>query len=197
MSLADVKYLPETPAHDPEIEAINDEAFGPGRFVLAAYKIREAGGHDRSMSFVAVKDETVIASVRMTRVAAGAGRAMMLGPLAVRPAFKNLGIGRRLVAIALEAGAPAVMLVGDEPYYGPLGFKRFPRGQITMPRPVDLDRLLHHEIRPGAVARFVGEVCHADTARVADLAQVAVRASAIPQSSIDPVIQVAPQQRAS
>ncbi|RUY45105.1 GNAT family N-acetyltransferase, partial [Mesorhizobium sp. M7A.F.Ca.CA.002.07.1.1] len=28
MSLADVKYLPETPAHDPEIEAINDEAFG-------------------------------------------------------------------------------------------------------------------------------------------------------------------------
>ena len=27
-----------------EIEAINDEAFGPGRFVLAAYKIREAGG---------------------------------------------------------------------------------------------------------------------------------------------------------
>ncbi|TIQ93066.1 MAG: GNAT family N-acetyltransferase, partial [Mesorhizobium sp.] len=29
MSLADVKYLPETPAHDLEIEAINDEAFGP------------------------------------------------------------------------------------------------------------------------------------------------------------------------
>ncbi|RWF64467.1 MAG: GNAT family N-acetyltransferase, partial [Mesorhizobium sp.] len=26
MSLADVKYLPENPAHDPEIEAINDEA---------------------------------------------------------------------------------------------------------------------------------------------------------------------------
>ncbi|WFP78575.1 N-acetyltransferase [Mesorhizobium sp. WSM4906] len=201
MSLADVKYLPETPAHDAEIEAINDEAFGPGRFVLAAYKIRESGGHDRSMSFVAVKDDTVIASVRMTRVAAGAGRAMMLGPLAVRPAFKNLGIGRRLVAIALEAaakaGAPAVMLVGDEPYYGPLGFKRFPRGQIIMPRPVDLDRLLHHEIKPGAVARFVGEVCHADTARVADLAAAAVRAPANPQVSIDPVIQVAPQQRAS
>lgn len=201
MSLADVTYLPETPAHDPEIEAINDEAFGPGRFVLAAYKIREAGGHDRSMSFVAVKDETVIASVRMTRVAAGAGRALMLGPLAVRPSFKNLGIGRRLVAIALEAAAkaaaPAVMLVGDEPYYGPLGFKRFPRGQITMPRPVDLDRLLHHEIRPGAVARFVGEVCHADTARVADLASAVVRASVNPQPSIDAVIQVAPQQRAS
>jgi predicted N-acetyltransferase YhbS len=172
MSLADVKYLPETPAHDLQIEAINDEAFGPGRFVLAAYKIREAGGHERSLSFVAVDGDLVVASVRMTRVAAGAGRALMLGPLAVRPAFKNLGIGRRLVAIALEAaakaGAPAVILVGDEPYYGPLGFKRIPRGQISMPRPVDLDRLLSHEIAPGAVARLSGEVCHADQARVAD-----------------------------
>ncbi len=169
--LADVLYLPEDPAHDPEIEAINDEAFGPGRFVLAAYKIRESGGHDRSMSFVAVKDGTVIASVRMTRIAAGAGRAIMLGPLAVRPAYKNLGIGRRLVAIALEAaakaGAPAVMLVGDEPYYGPLGFKKIPRGQLAMPRPVDFDRLLAHEIVPGAVARLTDEVCHASQARVA------------------------------
>ena len=172
MSLADVKYLPETPAHDLQIEAINDEAFGPGRFVLAAYKIREAGGHERSLSFVAVDGDLVVASVRMTRIAAGAGRALMLGPLAVRPAFKNLGIGRRLVAIVLEAaakaGAPAVMLVGDEPYYGPLGFKRIPRGQISMPRPVDLDRLLSHEIAPGAVARLSGEVCHADQARIAD-----------------------------
>jgi predicted N-acetyltransferase YhbS len=172
MSLADVKYLPETPAHDAEIEAINDEAFGPGRFVLAAYKIREGGPHERALSFVAVHGDAVVASVRMTRIAAGGGRALMLGPLAVRPAFKNVGIGRRLVAIALEAaakaGVPAVMLVGDEPYYGPLGFKRIPRGQISMPRPVDFDRLLSHEIAAGAVARLVGEVCHADQARIAE-----------------------------
>jgi predicted N-acetyltransferase YhbS len=172
MSLADVKYLLETPAHDIQIETINDEAFGPGRFVLAAYKIREAGGHERALSFVAVDGDLVVASVRMTRIAAGAGRALMLGPLAVRPAFKNLGIGRRLVAIALEAaakaGAPAVILVGDEPYYGPLGFKRIPRGQISMPRPVDLDRLLSHEITSGAVAKLTGEVCHASQVKVTE-----------------------------
>jgi predicted N-acetyltransferase YhbS len=171
MSLADVTYLPETPAHEPEIDSINEEAFGPGRFARAAYKIREGGPHERSLSFVAVKADTVIASVRMTRIAAGAGRALMLGPLAVRPAFKNLGIGRRLVAMALEAaakaGAPAVILVGDEPYYGPLGFRRIPRGQISMPRPVDLDRLLSHEITPGSVAKLSGEVHHADLAKVA------------------------------
>ncbi len=86
----------------------------------------------------------------MTRVAAGEGRALLLGPLAVRPDYKNLGIGRKLVRIAVEAaekaGAAAVMLVGDEPYYGPLGFRRVPRGQLSMPRPVDLDRILAVEL---------------------------------------------------
>lgn len=166
MSLADVTYLPETPAHDPEIESINEEAFGPGRFARAAYKIREGGPHERDLSFVAAHAGTVIASVRMTRIAAGTGRGLLLGPLAVRPAFKNLGIGRKLVAMALEAAArtgwPCVVLVGDEPYYGPLGFKRIPRGQVSMPRPVDLDRLLAHEIEPGAVVKLTGMVRHAD-----------------------------------
>jgi predicted N-acetyltransferase YhbS len=164
---ADVTYLPEDPAHDAEIEHINEEAFGPGRFARAAYRIREGGPHERELSFVAVIDAAVVASVRMTRITAGEGSGLLLGPLAVRPAFKNLGIGRRLVAMALEAaakaGAAAVLLVGDEPYYGPLGFKRIPRGQVAMPRPVDLDRILAVEIEPGALARFAGEVRHADS----------------------------------
>ncbi|MBE1208218.1 GNAT family N-acetyltransferase [Aminobacter carboxidus] len=169
MTLADVTYMPEAPAHDLEIDEINAEAFGPGRFTRAAYKIREGGPHDRSLSFVAMHDGQVIASVRMTPIAAGAGRAQMLGPLAVRPDFKNMGIGRKLVAMALAAAnksrEPAVILVGDEPYYGPLGFARIPRGQIEMPRPVDLNRLLAHEIVPGAVAELSGEVCHANLAK--------------------------------
>lgn len=111
----------------------------------------------------------VIASVRMTPIAAGKGRSLMLGPLAVRPAHKNLGIGRHLVAMALEAarnaGWQSVLLVGDEPYYGPLGFTRIPYGQISMPRPVDRKRLLIHEIVPGAVTSLTGEVTHAALAR--------------------------------
>jgi len=172
MNAADFTYLPETSTYDAEIDHINEEAFGPGRFARAAYKIREGGPHERDLSFVAVHAGKVIASVRMTRIAAGAGRALMLGPLAVRPAFKNLGIGRRLVVMALDAAAqaeaPAVLLVGDEPYYGPLGFKRVPRGQVSMPRPVDLDRILAVEILPGAVGELRGEVCHADLATVAE-----------------------------
>lgn len=165
----DILYLPEEPAHDDAIESINAEAFGPGRFTKAAYRIREDGPHDRSLSFVALRGDQVVASVRMTPIVAGEGRGMLLGPLAVRPAHKNLGIGRKLVAVAVEAAAKAgcgvVVLVGDGPYYGPLGFSRIPPGQVTMPRPVDLNRLLAHEIAPGALARMTGEVGHAVRAK--------------------------------
>lgn len=164
----DVLYLPEEPAHDAEIEAINAEAFGPGRFAKAAYKIREGGPHDRNLSFVGMRNGVVVASVRLTSVAIGNGRALLLGPLAVRPAHKNLGIGRKLITIALKAAADhghsAVILVGDEPYYGPAGFKMVPQGQITMPRPVDPRRLLVHEITPDALADLKGEMKHIDLA---------------------------------
>lgn len=161
-----IAYLAELSAHDAEIEDINDQAFGPGRFARAAYKIREGGSHDRKLSFVAMAGEHVVGSVRMTPIAAGEGRGHMLGPLAVRPAFKSAGIGRTLVALALDAarksGSPLVMLVGDAPYYGPLGFQRVPSNQVAMPRPVDPQRLLVCEMVPGSLGRLKGPLDHAD-----------------------------------
>jgi predicted N-acetyltransferase YhbS len=165
MSAAPISYLPERPEDEAAIEAINQDAFGPGRFARAAFRIREGGPHDRRLSFVALSDGAVVGSVRQTWIAAGRGRAVLLGPLAVRPAFKNRGIGRELVRIALsaarDAGAPMVLLVGDEPYYGPLGFQVFPRGQARMPRPVDPERLLVALFDPAVLDAFAGEVVHA------------------------------------
>jgi len=170
MTSSRIDYAPELDTHDAEIETLNAEAFGPGRFARAAYRIREGGPHERALSFVALRDGTVVASVRLTRIAAGDVRALLLGPLAVRPSFKNQGIGRQLVRLAVEAaergGAEAVLLVGDHSYYGPLGFARIPRGQISMPRPVDLDRLLAAELVPGSIARLRGEVAHAGRGRL-------------------------------
>ena len=170
MSFSEFTFTQETPAHDAEIEAINAEAFGPGRFVKSSYKIREGGPHDRAMSYVVLKDGHVVASVRMTPIAAGQGRAMLLGPLAVKPEFKNQGLGKALVRIALEAaataGAGVTMLVGDAPYYEPLGFRRIPYGQIEMPRPTDPNRMLAVEHVPGALSLMRGLVTHAALAAV-------------------------------
>ncbi|MBO6901126.1 MAG: N-acetyltransferase [Rhizobiaceae bacterium] len=169
MSTTEIVYLPEDPAHDPAIEEINAEAFGPGRYTRAAYRIREGGPHDMALSFVAVTSAgEIVGSVRMTHVSAGAGAALLLGPLAVRPAHKNVGIGRKLVQLAIEAakeaGQSAVLLVGDAPYYGPLGFATLPHGQILMPGPVDPHRLLGHEMTEGALAALKGPLVHRNLA---------------------------------
>lgn len=166
MSDTAFSYEPEDPAHDTDIEAINAEAFGPGRFARAAYRIREKGPHERALSFVALNDGAVVGSVRLTRILIGDRPALLLGPLAVRPAFKNKGAGRRLVAIALEeaarAGAGAVLLVGDHPYYGPLGFEVLRPGPVEMPGPVEPQRLLIACLNGSSPADYRGAVAHAD-----------------------------------
>jgi predicted N-acetyltransferase YhbS len=158
-------YVQETPLNDGAIEEINAEAFGPGRFARAAYRIREGGPHERDLSFVALAGGAVIASVRMTRVKIGAADALLLGPLAVTPSWKNQGIGRHILKMSLEAarerGHSLVVLVGDEPYYGPLGFQCVPDGQVSFPAPVDQKRILACQLSEGALLAAIGEVRHA------------------------------------
>ncbi|OLP57282.1 GNAT family N-acetyltransferase [Rhizobium rhizosphaerae] len=156
----DLVYLTEDATHSDAIDLINREAFGPGRFTRAAARIREQGPHDRSLSFVCADDGETIASVRMTPVMAGTVRGHLLGPLAVRPSHKNKGIGRELVRIAVEAarrkGSEAVFLVGDPPYYGPLGFEPVAYGVLEFPGPVDAARILVAPLADNVHARLPG-----------------------------------------
>ena len=64
-------YLNETAAHGEIIQIINEEAFGPGRHVRAAERVREQGPHDPQLSFVASVDDEIVGSVRLTPVMAG------------------------------------------------------------------------------------------------------------------------------
>jgi predicted N-acetyltransferase YhbS len=147
----------------PAILKLNAEVFGPGRFTRTAYRIREGTPPVSPYCRVAVLGDRLIAALRMTEVAIGGGtRSLLLGPLAVDPEFKGQGYGRRLVAEVVETakadGFALVVLVGDEPYYGRLGFVRVPPGQITLPGPVDPMRLLAAECAPGALASARGMV---------------------------------------
>ncbi len=158
----DLVYLTEDASHDEVIELINEEAFGPGRHTRAAARIREEGAHDRTLSFVCADDGETIGSVRMTAVMAGDVKGHLLGPLAVRPSHKNRGIGRELVRIAIDAakrkGSEAVILVGDAPYYGPLGFEKVAYNALQFPGPVDPNRVLVVPLRPDVHSRLKGRI---------------------------------------
>lgn len=168
MQQLELTYAQENPAHDIEIEAINAQAFGPGRFTRAAHFIREGGPHALELSFVSLMGGIVVASVRQTPVMIGNTPALLLGPLAVRPEWKKRGIGGTLMRMALDAAQKAghalVILVGDEPYYGPFGFHIVPIGSMIMPAPVDPRRMLACELVSGALHGVSGTVRHANKA---------------------------------
>jgi predicted N-acetyltransferase YhbS len=144
-----------------DIRALHARAFGPGRFARTAYRLREGIAEFSPFCRVCRIDGQLAAAVRFTPILIGGkGAALLLGPLAVDPAFANQGHGRGLVATALEAarnaGIALVVLVCDEPYYAKLGFRPAPHGQITLPGPVDPDRLLAVELAPSALSSFSG-----------------------------------------
>jgi predicted N-acetyltransferase YhbS len=152
----------ELPPDDAGIKALQHEAFGPGAYARAAFRVREQAPHDRSLSFLTELNGVLVGSVRQTWIDVGGARGLLLGPLVVDPPYKGLGYGKALmrhaVAKAAEAGAPFILLVGDEPYYWPFGFKQLPPGRVQMPGPVDPARFLAAELKPGAVAALSGMV---------------------------------------
>ncbi len=155
MTSAPFTYRLEQPGDIPTIEALHESLFGPERFTRAAYVLRDGVPPDPSLSFVATRDGRFAASVRMTPISIGGRPALLLGPLVVDPAFKGQGAGRTLVrmtcAEARRQGHKAVMLVGDLPYYGPLGFTFLGRDVITLPAWVDPDRVLVAGLAEGAL----------------------------------------------
>ena len=152
----------ETPGDAEAIDRLHERTFGPGRFARTAFRIREGRGHVLDLSFTARIGTLLVGSVRLTPICFGEVPALLLGPLTVEPPFRSHGIGRALIAHALEEakakGHKLVVLVGDEPIYARSGFKKIPKGQVKMPGPVDPARLLVAELSPGAFDGVAGMI---------------------------------------
>lgn len=154
--------LAETPNDAQAIERLHERTFGPGRYVLSAYRIREQVGHILDLSFTARIGTLMVGSVRLLPICVGDTPALLLGPLTVEPPFRDRGVGRALIERALKdskaKGHRLVLLVGDESYYSRVGFKRIAKGQATMPGPVDPARLLVCELADGAFDGVTGAI---------------------------------------
>jgi len=157
-----ITILPEAADDHGAIERLHERTFGPGRYARTAFRIREGASHRFDLSFTARIGTLLVGSVRLTPVRIGGAPALLLGPLTVEPPFRGRGIAKALVARALEEarkqGHKLVVLVGDEPYYGPLGFRRIPKGRAKMPGPVDPGRLLVAELAEGAFEGVSGDI---------------------------------------
>ena len=162
MSDLTLTILPETANDAQVIERLHQRTFGPGRFVLSSYRLREHVDHLLDLSFTAHIGTLLVGSVRQLPVAIGETRALLLGPLTVEPPFRKRGVGRalldRALADAKAKGHRLVLLIGDEAYYSRVGFKRVPKGRVIMPGPVDTNRILVAELVEGAFEGVSGAV---------------------------------------
>src|SRR6201992_4126336 len=156
MSDLSLTILPETANDAMPIESLHERTFGPGRFALSAYRLREHVDHRLDLSFTARIGTLLVGSIRQLPICIGDTPALLLGPLTVEPPFRGRGIGRALLDRALKdakaRGHRLVVLVADEAYYSRVGFKTIPEGRASMPGPVDYNRLLVAELVGDAFA---------------------------------------------
>ncbi|HTX48045.1 MAG TPA: N-acetyltransferase [Caulobacteraceae bacterium] len=162
VSTVDELLAPETPTDAAVAEGLIARAFGPGRFAKAVERLRERGRLDRETSFIAWRGEEAVGCVRLWPVSIGGKPGLLLGPIAVDDSCRRQGVGADLVTRACEAAAAAgwayVVLVGDKPFFGPLGFSAAPARDVRLPGPVDQTRVMVRALVPGGDDNLAGPV---------------------------------------
>jgi len=143
--------IPDTETSLEEIERLLDAAFGPDRRARTAYRFREGVAPVAGLGFVARHDDALTGSIRFwpLRMEAADGAvqpALLLGPLAVAPERRGLGLGMALLqrglAEAAAQGHERIFLIGDAAYYARAGFRPVLPAQCRMPGPVEPERVL-------------------------------------------------------
>lgn len=141
-------------------ERLLDAAMGPNRGKKSSEKLRHGFLPADGLAFVA-RDASghVIGTVRLWNIHAGIGLdgapidALLLGLLAVDPAYEGKGVGgalmRSAISEARRLGHGAVLLVGDASYYERFGFFADKTSTLMMPGPFERSRFLALELEEG------------------------------------------------
>ncbi|KRQ06445.1 GNAT family N-acetyltransferase [Bradyrhizobium sp. DASA03076] len=136
-------------------EALLDACFGEDRHDRTCQRLRDGRAPAAGLALAAVREGKLVGTVRLWHVSAAGRPALVLGPLAVDPACRELGIGAALMQQALAAararGHDAVILLGDAPYYARFGFSAEKTGALLLPGPFERDRLLAIEFTDGVL----------------------------------------------
>ncbi|WP_282603405.1 N-acetyltransferase [Paracoccus sp. PARArs4] len=158
---------PETPADTPEVEALYDLCFAPGRTALSSYRLRDGVAPVAPLCLALRGDgDALLAAIRFWPVRVAGRKVLLLGPIAVHPTAQGEGLGAILMRDSLERarqmGFGRVLLVGDAPYYSRFGFAKL--DEVVMPPPTNPDRVLGLELRPGAWVGVTGQVTRDEAA---------------------------------
>lgn len=144
-----------------EMQNLFEKHLGPGRFARTAYRVREQATAKKLEGINVFDKDKLVGTVSITPLLIAKDTlAYLLGPLLIDKSHRSKGLGQELIKDAIELAknnkAKAILLVGDIAYYKKAGFKQIPMSQITLPGPVDPQRLLIFEISEGALETLKG-----------------------------------------
>jgi predicted N-acetyltransferase YhbS len=143
-------------------ESLLDVCFGASRHARTCQRLRDGRVPAEGLAFSVLAQGRLVGTIRLWHVDAGGRAALMLGPLAVDPAFRAFGIGAELmthaIARAAALGHGAIVLLGDAPYYARFGFTPEGMSELALPGPFERDRLLGLVLRPGALDGAAGVI---------------------------------------
>ena len=133
------------------VDHLLDRAFGADRHGRTAYRLRAGTSAIAPLCFVAeAGNGDLLGSIECWPVALVSDDLTidltLLGPLGVDPAHQGIGVGRALLRASTEAadaaGRGLMMLIGDEDYYAPFGFRAGLAPDWALPGPFERARLL-------------------------------------------------------
>ncbi len=160
--------IDEQPQDAAQIEALLETSFGIDRQNKTVYRFRQGVEPVAGLSLVArAENEDFRGTLRFWPVVITDGqklpvKVLLLGPIAVDGGLRKTGVGTLLMveglARAKAQGWPAVLLVGDEPYYSRFGFQRALTLGLSLPGPVDESRFLGLEFQEGLLSGATGMV---------------------------------------
>jgi predicted N-acetyltransferase YhbS len=136
-------------------EALLDACFGLNRHTRTCQRLRDGRAPAEGLALSVVRQGRLVGTVRLWHVSAGGKPALMLGPIAVDPSCRKLGVGAALMDHALSAatarGHGAVILLGDAAYYARFGFSALKTAKLSLPGPFERERLLGLELHESAL----------------------------------------------
>jgi predicted N-acetyltransferase YhbS len=169
-------------------ETLLDACFGENRHMRTCQRLRDGRAPAEGLALSAVAQGRLVGTLRLWHISAGGFPALVLGPLAVDPSCRKLGIGAALInhalAVAKARGHGAVLLLGDAPYYARFGFSALKTGDLSLPGPFERDRLLGLELREGALNGAWGMIVPSGAPQVRTRASRAKKAlQPVPQAA--------------
>lgn len=128
----------------PAITNLMAACFGAAHHKRSVHNLRLCEA-ESNLSFVQICDDRIVGSIRYWPVLVGAKRQLLLGPLAVDPAFKGQGFGKALVSHSLSEAAQMdydfVLISGEPDYYPRFGFEPVEEGRLLWPGFIEPERL--------------------------------------------------------